>query len=79
MSADLPPEQTQEPPSDRLAPIADLVHEREVRELAGLLARVVELAERSSIYPGDWEDIAELAIRHHSVCAALERNGPSRS
>jgi hypothetical protein len=73
MSTDLPPvEQTP-------APSVDLVRDREVRELAGLLAQVVELAGRRSIFPGDWQDIAEQAMGHQSVRAALaaETDGSS--
>ncbi len=63
-------------PGDRSAPpSADLTREREVRELAALLAQVVELAGRSGIFPGHWEEIAELALEHPSVRAALARDG----
>jgi Ni,Fe-hydrogenase III component G len=73
MSTDLPPvEQAPAPP-------ADLVREREVRELTGLLALVVELAGRRSIFPGDWEEIAEQAMGHQSVrtAVAAETDGSS--
>lgn len=44
----------------------------EVYALAGLLAEVVELAGNRAMFPGRWEQIAELALEHKSVCAALE-------
>jgi hypothetical protein len=39
--------------------------------LAGLLAQVVELAGKAAIFPGHWETLAERAMEHHSVRAAL--------
>jgi hypothetical protein len=56
---------------DRLGASADLVREREVRELAGLLAKVVELASSTAMFPGRWEQVAEDAMEHASVRAAL--------
>ena len=47
--------------------------------MAGLLAEVVMLAGNSSVFPSRWELIAELALEHDSVRAALqtERTGPA--
>jgi len=39
--------------------------------LAELLAEVVVLAGQRAVIPGGWEHIAELAMEHHSVRAAL--------
>jgi hypothetical protein len=39
--------------------------------LAGLLAQVVEMAGRAAIFPGHWETLAEQAMEHQSVRAAL--------
>lgn len=50
-------------------PEADLT--REVQALAALLAEVVELAGKHAVFPGRWEHLAELAMEHHSVRAAL--------
>jgi hypothetical protein len=36
-----------------------------------LLAEVVELAGNPAIFPGRWEQIAEMAMEHESVRAAL--------
>jgi hypothetical protein len=51
----------------------------ELAELAGLLAEVVMLAGNSSVFPSRWELIAELALEHDSVRAALqtESTGPA--
>lgn len=43
----------------------------EVAALAGLLAEVVQLAGQRAMYPGYWEQIAEQAMEHPSVRAAL--------
>jgi len=43
----------------------------EVAALAGLLAQVVELAGSSAIFPGHWEMLAEQAMEHRSVRAAV--------
>lgn len=43
----------------------------EVVALAALLAEVVHLAGQRAVYPGRWEHLAELALEHHSVRAAL--------
>lgn len=42
-----------------------------VAALAGLLAQVVEMAGRTAIFPGHWETLAEQAMEHQSVRAAL--------
>jgi hypothetical protein len=39
--------------------------------LAGLLAQVVEMARRAAIFPGHWGTLAEQAMEHQSVRAAL--------
>jgi len=39
--------------------------------LAGLLAQVVELADKAAIFPSHWETLAEQAMEHPSVRAAL--------
>jgi hypothetical protein len=43
----------------------------EVAALAELLAEVVQLAGRAAIFPGLWEALAEQAMDHESVHAAL--------
>lgn len=61
-----------ETPGGRPAPSrTDLVREREVRELAALLAHVVQLARSAAIFPGHWDTIAEQAMEHESVRAAV--------
>jgi hypothetical protein len=62
-------EQVPVAPGDRSAPPDGLA--TEVAALAGLLAEVVMLAGQSAIFPGRWETVAELAIEHQSVRAAL--------
>ena len=56
---------------------ADLAEE--LAQLAGLLAEVVILAGNSSVFPSRWRLIAELAVEHDSVQAALqaERTRPA--
>lgn len=64
-------------PSGRSAPPStDLA--MEIQTLASLLAEVVTLAAKRAIFPGQWALIAELALEHESVRAALrsERTGP---
>jgi hypothetical protein len=51
------------PPVERLV--------SEVAALAALLAEVVQLAGRAAIFPGQWEALAEQAMDHDSVRAAL--------
>jgi hypothetical protein len=60
-------------PGGRPAPPDDLA--QEVAELAALLADVVTLAERRAMFPGRWEQIAELAMEFSSVRAALAAAG----
>ena len=43
----------------------------EVAALAALLAEVVELARQRAVFPSRWTLIAELALEHDSVRAAL--------
>lgn len=43
----------------------------EVATLAGLLAQVVQLATQAVIFPSRWEILAEQAMEHPSVCAAV--------
>ena len=54
---------------DRLASPDDLAGE--VVALAALLAELVHLAGQRAVYPGRWEQLAELALEHASVRAAL--------
>ena len=63
-------------PGGRSAP-GDVDLATEVAALAALLAEVVELAGNSAVFPSRWELIAELALEHDSVRAALrvEQNG----
>jgi hypothetical protein len=56
-------------PGGRPAPPDNVVGE--VAALAALLAEVVVLAGQRAVYPGRWEQIAEQAMEHHSVRAAL--------
>lgn len=39
--------------------------------MAGLLAEVVALVETRAVFPSRWAQIAELALEHESVRAAL--------
>jgi hypothetical protein len=43
----------------------------EMAALAGLLAQVVQLARTAAIFPSRWEALAEQAMEHPSVCAAV--------
>jgi len=56
---------------DRPAPPADLVRQRDVRELAGLLALVVQLARGPREFPGRWNQLAADAMQHPNVRTAL--------
>ena len=47
----------------------------EIAALAELLAEVVQLAGQHAVFPGRWAHIAELAMEHHSVRAALAAAG----
>ena len=63
-------------PGGRSVPHDDLAEE--VAALAALLADVVQLAGQRAVFPDRWELIAELALEHASVRAALqaeENNG----
>lgn len=64
-----PVEQTPESPGGQPAPPPDPA--TELATLAALLADVVQLAGQRAIHPGYWEQIAEQAIEHPSVRAAL--------
>lgn len=55
-------------PGDRSAPPDPAA---EVAALAELLAEVVQLAGQRAVFPGRWEELAELAMEHPSVRAAL--------
>jgi hypothetical protein len=44
----------------------------EVAALAALLAEVVQLADTSALFPSRWALLAELALEHGSVRAALQ-------
>lgn len=63
-----------EAPGGRSAP-SDAGLAAEIAVLAALLAEVVELAGKRAIFPGQWALIAELALDHDSVRAALEAEG----
>jgi hypothetical protein len=56
-------------PGGRSAPPNGLA--AEIAALAELLAETVVLARQSAVYPGQWEHIAELALEHGAVRAAL--------
>ncbi|HEX6402591.1 MAG TPA: hypothetical protein VF003_05435 [Pseudonocardiaceae bacterium] len=62
-----PPSQA---PGGRSAP-PDTDLAGEVAALAELLAEAVQLAGQRAVFPGRWEQIAELAMEHPSVRAAL--------
>jgi hypothetical protein len=63
-----PPSQA---PAGRAAPgDADLA--TEVTALAALLAEAVQLAGTSALFPSRWAQLAELALEHDSVRAALQ-------
>ena len=57
-------------PGGRLAP-PDTDPATEVTALAELHAEVVMLAGQRAVFPGWWKQVAELAMEHHSVQAAL--------
>lgn len=57
-------------PSGRPGP-PDADPATEVEALAALLAEVVELAGNSAVFPSRWAQVAELALEHDSVRAAL--------
>jgi hypothetical protein len=60
-------------PGGRSAPLDDLVEE--IAALVALLTEVVRLAEKRAIFPSQWALIAELALEHDSVRAALQTEG----
>jgi hypothetical protein len=60
-----------QPPDGRPAPHPGPGQGREVRELAELLAQVVQMARHAAIFPGHWAQIADQAMEHPSVRAAL--------
>lgn len=65
-------------PGGRSAPPdADLA--AEVATLADLLAEVVRLAGDSAWFPSRWAQVAELALEHESVRAALRADPPPLS
>lgn len=51
----------------------------EVAALAGLLAEVVQLAGDSAVFPSTWVQVAELALEHEAVRAALRADLPPLS
>jgi hypothetical protein len=83
VSASIPDRSLVEPaPSDapggRSAP-GDVDLATEVAALAALLAEVVQLADNSALFPSRWAQLAELALEHDSVRAALEAEQAGRS
>jgi len=65
-------------PGGRSAPPdANLV--AEVAALAALLAEVVRLAGDSGVFPSRWAQVAEMALEHESVRAALRAGPPPLS
>ena len=73
LTSDRPPVKPLPPkaPSGRSAPPETEPLITEVAALAELLAQVVELAGRTAIFPGHWQTLAEQAMEHQSVRAAL--------
>ena len=59
-----------EAPGGRMAP-PDRGLAIEIAALAGLLAEVVQLAGDSALFPSRWAQVAELALEHETVRAAL--------
>jgi len=82
VNASIPDRPLVEPPADALggrsAP-GDVDLATEVAALATLLAQVVELADNSALFPSRWAQLAELALEHGSVRAALQADQTSRS
>jgi len=62
-------------PGGRSAP-GDVDLATEVAALAALLAEVVQLAGASALFPSRWAQLAELALEHDSVRAALQAERP---
>jgi hypothetical protein len=67
-----------EAPGDRSAP-PDPDLAAEVAALAELLAEMVRLARDSAVFPSRWAQVAELALEHESVRAALRADSPPLS
>jgi hypothetical protein len=65
-------------PSGQSAP-GDVDPATEVGALAALLAEVVQLAGTSALFPSRWALLAELALEHDSVRAALQAQQTGRS
>ena len=65
-------------PGGRSAP-GDIDLATEVAALAALLAEAVQLADTSALFPSRWAQLAELALEHDSVRAALEADQTDRS
>ena len=64
-------------PGDRLAPDTDLA--AEVAALADLLAEVLRLAGDRGVFPSRWAQVAEMALEHEGVRAALQADPPPLS
>lgn len=82
MSASIPDRSLVESPSrapgGRSAPKdADLA--TEVAALAELLAEAVQLADTRALFPSRWAQLAELALEHDCVRAALQAQQTGRS
>jgi hypothetical protein len=58
-------------PGRTVPPDTDLASE--VGALSSLLAEAIALAGQHAVYPGRWTQIAELALEHDRVRAALAR------
>lgn len=65
-------------PGGRSAP-KDIDLATEVTALAELLAEAVQLADTSALFPSRWAQLAELALEHDSVRAALQTQQTGRS
>lgn len=50
----------------------------EVQALAALLAEMVLVAGDRAMFPSHWEHLADLALEHDSVRAALRADGTAR-
>jgi hypothetical protein len=67
-----------EAPGGRSAP-PDVDFASEVEALADLLAEVVHVARDSAVFPSRWAQVAELALEHEAVRAALRADLPPLS
>ena len=65
-------------PDGRSTP-PEVDHATEVAALADLLAEVVHLARDCAVFPSRWAQVAELALEHGSVRAALRADPPPLS